>query len=73
MEIIHHGPAGTFEQKLTVFARKFHATNIDYVAQQLGFSTEDIRLNTYSRDRYRHHQEFILNHFGFAPFDSIAK
>jgi TnpA family transposase len=64
---------GYFKARHKFFARKFHATDIDYAAQQLEFSTEDIRLNTYSRDRYRHHQELILNHFGFAPFDSIAK
>lgn len=64
---------GYFKASHKFFARKFHATDIDYVTQQLGFLTEDIRLKTYSRDRYRHHQNLILNHFGFAQFDSTAK
>lgn len=65
--------AGYFKARHKFFARQFHQVDIDYVAKQIGVKVEEIQIDNYSKVRYLHHQTIILNYFGFAPFDSIAK
>ena len=65
--------AGYFKARHRFFARKFHQSDIEFVAKQIGANINDVKRNTYSKETYTRHQSLILNYFGFSPFDSTKK
>lgn len=65
--------AGYFKARHRFFARQFHPTDIAYVASQIGVQINDVDIGVYSKVTYLRHQGVILNYYGFAPFDTVAR
>src|ERR1700730_16327860 len=56
--------AGYFKARRKFFARQFRATDIEYVARQIGVNPTEVRVEAYSKGTYARHQRVILNYFG---------
>ena len=65
--------AGYFKARHRFFARQFHQTDIAYVASQIGVQINDVDTSVYDKATYLRHQRLILDYFGFAPFDTVAR
>jgi hypothetical protein len=65
--------AGYFKARHRFFARQFHQTDIAYVARQIGVQINDVDTSIYDKATYLRHQRVILDYFGFAPFDTVAR
>ena len=64
---------GYFRARHKFFARQFRQTDIEYVAGQINVDPTAVISSTYSKGTYVRHQEMILLHFGYRPFDGTAK
>jgi hypothetical protein len=64
---------GYFKAQRRFFSKQFQQRDLDFVAHQLGFNTEQVDLRTYENRTYARHQLLILNHFGVSQFDATAK
>ena len=60
---------GYFKARRKFFYRKFIATDIEFVALQLGFDLLDVHPENYDKATYLRHQQLILLHFGCCKFD----
>jgi TnpA family transposase len=65
--------AGYFKARRKFFPRQFRATDIEYVARQIGVNPAEVHVETYSHETYTRHQRVLLNYFGCNPFDEAAK
>lgn len=65
--------AGYFKARHKFFTRKFHQSDIEFVAKQIGMNINEVQLSSYDKATYLRHQSLILNYFGFSPFDSTKK
>jgi len=65
--------AGYFKARHRFFARQFHQTDIAFVARKIGVQIDDVDISAYSKVTYLRHQGVILNYYGFAPFDTVAR
>ncbi len=65
--------AGYFKARRKFFARRFHQTDIEYVARQIGVNPSEVLIESYSKETYARHQRAILSYFGYSPFDEAAK
>ena len=65
--------AGYFKARRKFFARRFHQTDIEFVAGQIGLDPKEILLKTYSKETCARQQRLILRHFGCSPFDGAAR
>ena len=63
---------GYFKAKNRFFAQQFNQSDIEYISQQLCINADKGQPSTYKKETFRRHQNIILNHFGFLPFDEIA-
>ena len=64
---------GYFKATKKFYTGAFHRPDLDYVAHQLGLSTQDIHPAAYDKQTRRRHQEQILEFYGFQPFDRLAR
>ncbi len=65
--------AGYFKARRKFFARRFHQSDIEFVARQIGVNPDDVQLKAFSYEIYARHQRLILHHFGCSAFDASAK
>src|SRR5690606_9394945 len=65
--------AGYFKARRKFFARQFRQADIEYVANQIGASIDEICIEDYDKAAHLRHQKIILEHFGYSPFDQSAK
>jgi len=65
--------AGYFKARRKFFARRFHQTDIEFVAEQIGLDPREILLKAYSKETCARQQRLILRHFGCSPFDGAAR
>ena len=65
--------AGYFRARHRFFARQFHLSDIEYVARRLGLEASDVSLGSYDKATYGRHQREILDHYGYSPFDEVAR
>src|ERR1700682_947698 len=59
--------AGYFKARRKFFARNFGATDIEYVARQMGANPDEVHVEAYSKGTYARHQRAILKYFGCKP------
>ena len=65
--------AGYFKARRKFFARQFHQSDIEFVAQQIGLDPGEVKLKAFSYETCARHQRLILRHFGCSAFDASAK
>jgi TnpA family transposase len=65
---------GYFKATKRFFApRAFHARDVEYVTARLSLPPHTIDIDHYDKQSIARHQKFILQHYGFGPFDDEAK
>lgn len=65
--------AGYFKARRKFFGWQFLPADIEYVAHQIDVVLSEVHIEVYDRATSVRHQRIILNHFGFEPFDEMAK
>ena len=53
--------------------RKFHFNDVKFICNFLDINSNNIKLEDYLKDSFTRHQELILQHFGFIPFNEVSK
>jgi len=65
--------AGYFKARRKFFGCQFRQADIEYVANQVGVNSTEVRVETYSKETCARHQRVILSYFSCGPFDEAAK
>ena len=64
---------GYFRATKRFFPNQFYEKDIQFVAEQLHLSRDQVNAEFYDRRSFHHHKKIILDHFGFRKFSNKVK